>query len=325
MKAWILSSQTQGDWASSSTEVLVRSAKQLAIDVEVINPEHLHFTFSHSERFLYREGKKLSDIDYPDLVLPRLGWSSLKQGLRVCDILESIFCFRVINSTGSIGLCSDKMKQLLVFSKENIPFVETHWASPSLSTRFHFVKNNFEQSDADKVSSLKSVHENSNAYVIKTLQGSQGFGVTFHPDEFSAKAQIDCLRTLEADFILQNFIPCSKPVHDIRIFVIDRKPVAAMKRFAKEGEFRSNLHQGGHAEKIALNHLDPSLISIAEKAASGLGLYYGAVDFIQSESDMQKYFVLEVNAFPGLVGISNTTNVDIANEIWKSLRNKSKP
>lgn len=301
MKAWILSSQTQGDWASSSTEVLYRSAKRLSIDVEIVRPEHLHFVFSHEEKSLYRHGQLVPISDYPDVVLPRFGWNSLEQGLRACEMLENLFSLKVVNRSQSIVLCSDKLKQLLVFAKEKIPIVKTHWASPTLNSGFHFTAMD------------------SKEYVIKTVKGSQGYGVTFHPDIFSARAQVDCLRTLEADFILQSFVKTPEPVHDLRIFMVAGQPVAAMKRFAVDGEFRSNLHQGGNAEKIELEDLPPELVQISIQCCKALKLGYGAVDFIQSSENIKKYYVLEVNAFPGLVGISTATGVDVASKLWESL------
>lgn len=318
MKAWILSSQTQGDWVSSSTEVLCRSAKLLSIDVEIVRPEHLHFAFSHEEKSLYRNGQLVPISDYPDVVLPRFGWNSLEQGLRACEMLENLFSLKVVNNSQSIVLCSDKLKQLLVFAKEEIPIVKTHWASPTLNSGFHFTAMDSLLPLENKKQELgKKI--NLEEYVVKTLKGSQGYGVTFHPNVFSARAQVDCLRTLEADFILQSFVKTPEPVHDLRIFMVVGQPVAAMKRFAAEGEFRSNLHQGGNAEKIELGNLPPELVQISIQCCKSLSLWYGAVDFIQGSQDLKKYFVLEVNAFPGLVGISSATSVDVASKLWESL------
>ena len=42
---------------------------------------------------------------------------------------------------------------------------------------------------------------------------------------------------------------------DLRVFIVDGQIVGAMKRQAKEGEFRSNLHRGGKATVINLSPL----------------------------------------------------------------------
>ena len=56
---------------------------------------------------------------------------------------------------------------------------------------------------------------------------------------------------------------------DMRCFVIGDKVVAAMKRQAKEGEFRSNLHRGGTA---SLMRITPEERSTAVRAAQTMGL-----------------------------------------------------
>jgi ribosomal protein S6--L-glutamate ligase len=82
-----------------------------------------------------------------------------------------------------------------------------------------------------------------------------------------------------------------------------------MKRQAKEGEFRSNLHQGGSAEIITLSDEEENT---ALKATKALGLGIAGVDMLQSEKGP---LVLEVNSSPGLEGIENATKKDIAREI----------
>ena len=84
---------------------------------------------------------------------------------------------------------------------------------------------------------------------------------------------------------------------------------AAMKRQAKEGEFRSNLHRGGSATVIALSDEERAT---AIKAAKKLGLAIAGVDLLQSERGP---LVMEVNSSPGLEGIEGATGLDIAGKI----------
>ena len=82
-----------------------------------------------------------------------------------------------------------------------------------------------------------------------------------------------------------------------------------MKRQGKEGEFRSNLHQGGSGSLIKLTKEEREA---AKTAALAMGLPIAGVDMLQSERGP---LILEVNSSPGLEGIEKTTGKDIANSI----------
>ena len=103
------------------------------------------------------------------------------------------------------------------------------------------------------------------------------------------------------------------------------KVVASMKRKAKPGEFRSNVHLGGTVENYDLNEQEEES---AIKAAKVLGLSVAGVDLIQSNRGP---LVLEVNSSPGLEGIEKASGVDVADKIIEYLedehanRDKSKP
>jgi predicted ATP-grasp superfamily ATP-dependent carboligase len=82
-----------------------------------------------------------------------------------------------------------------------------------------------------------------------------------------------------------------------------------MKRQAKEGEFRSNLHRGGTASLIQLTAEERAT---AIKSAKKLGLGIAGVDLLQSNRGP---LVMEVNSSPGLEGIEGATGIDIASKI----------
>ena len=113
---------------------------------------------------------------------------------------------------------------------------------------------------------------------------------------------------LDAHILVQQFIKEAGGC-DIRCFVIGGKVIAAMKRQGAPGEFRSNLHRGGTAEQIKLS---PKERSTAIKAAKSMGLSVCGVDILQSKDGP---VVMEVNSSPGLEGIENSTNLDIAGKI----------
>ena len=79
-----------------------------------------------------------------------------------------------------------------------------------------------------------------------------------------------------------------------------------MRRTGAPGEFRSNLHRGGTAEKIRLT---PEERSTALRAAKAMGLAVAGVDLLRSNHGP---VVMEVNSSPGLEGIEKASQVDVA-------------
>ncbi|MGD9255080.1 MAG: 30S ribosomal protein S6--L-glutamate ligase, partial [Chromatiales bacterium] len=106
---------------------------------------------------------------------------------------------------------------------------------------------------------------------------------------------------------------------DIRCFVIGGKVVAAMKRQAAPGEFRSNLHRGGSAELIRIT---PEERSTAVRAARTMGLNVAGVDLLRSNHGP---VIMEVNSSPGLQGIEAATGKDVAGMIIKFINDNARP
>ena len=113
---------------------------------------------------------------------------------------------------------------------------------------------------------------------------------------------------VKANILVQEYIKEAEGA-DIRCFVIGGKVVAAMKRKAPKGEFRSNIHRGGSAE---VTRITPEERSTAVLAANIMGLNVAGVDLLRSNHGP---VVMEVNSSPGLEGIENVTGKDIAGMI----------
>ncbi|MDX1642434.1 MAG: RimK family alpha-L-glutamate ligase, partial [Balneolaceae bacterium] len=151
--------------------------------------------------------------------------------------------------------------------------------------------------------------------IVKLLEGTQGYGVVLAPTRKAAESIIEAFHSMKARVIVQEFISEAKGA-DIRAFVIGNRVIGAMKRQGKEGEFRSNLHQGGSGTLIKLNKQERE---VALTAAKAMNLTVAGVDMLQSERGP---LVLEVNSSPGLEGIEKTTGKDIASEIIKHLESQ---
>ncbi|HRW31153.1 MAG TPA: hypothetical protein P5227_14215, partial [Emcibacteraceae bacterium] len=88
--------------------------------------------------------------------------------------------------------------------------------------------------------------------------------------------------------------------------VVGKKVVGAMMRTADAEDFRSNLHAGGKAKRVALSKEEKA---IAIRSANVLGLTVAGVDLIRTETGSK---VLEVNSSPGLEGLEKTSRKNVA-------------
>jgi len=122
--------------------------------------------------------------------------------------------------------------------------------------------------------------------VVKLLESTQGKGVVLADNRKGASAIIDAFRGLNAHFLVQDFI-----------------------KEANDGDFRSNVHQGGSVKKAKLTKQERKT---AVKAAKILKLCVAGVDILRSNEGPK---ILEVNSSPGLQGIEKATGKDIAASI----------
>jgi ribosomal protein S6--L-glutamate ligase len=114
--------------------------------------------------------------------------------------------------------------------------------------------------------------------VVKLLEGTQGIGVILAETTRAASSVVEAFHGLDQNILIQKFIREDKGA-DIRALVVGRRVVAAMRRQAVAGEFRSNIHRGGKAKKI---RLPAEYRKMALAAARVLGLRVAGVDMIES-------------------------------------------
>jgi ribosomal protein S6--L-glutamate ligase len=233
-------------------------------------------------------GEELTDVN---AVIPRIGASVTFYGTAVVRQFEMRNVFTVVESQ-AIVRSRDKLRSFQILSRAGLGLPKTVFTNYS--------------KDVEKI--LKEA--GGIPVVIKLLEGTQGLGVVLADNKKAAVSVIEAFNGLKARVIVQEFIKEAKGA-DIRAFVIDGHVVGAMKRQAKEGEFRSNLHRGGHAEVIELTREEEIA---AVKAAKALGLGVAGVDMLQSDRGP---LILEVNSSPGLEGIEHATGKDIAGLILK--------
>ena len=152
--------------------------------------------------------------------------------------------------------------------------------------------------------------------IVKLLEGTHGNGVLLIDNLVTLRSIMNLFQKKHERVILQEFIAESKGA-DFRAFVVGNKVVAAMKRQAGEGEFRSNLHRGATATPLTLTQEEEAL---AVKASRSLNLEVSGVDILRSNKGP---LIMEINASPGLEGIETSTGIDIAFEIMLHLESQN--
>jgi ribosomal protein S6--L-glutamate ligase len=152
-------------------------------------------------------------------------------------------------------------------------------------------------------------------FILKIIHGRKGIGVVRADSVASLRSQIDLLREMDEEFLLQEFIPVH-PVQDIRVLVIGGHAIAAFVRtISHNDEFRSNLAAGATASTYTLND---EIRKIAEKATKALELTIAGVD-IMIDADSRP-LVIEVNLSPGLKGFINTGQEHVVDELLNFLK-----
>jgi len=240
---------------------------------------------AHRPRVIYR-GEQLTDVD---AVIPRIGASHTFYGCAVVRQFEmqKVYC---VNESQAITRSRDKLRSLQLLARSGIGLPVTGFA--------HSTKD---------VSGLIDVAGGA-PLVIKLLEGTQGIGVVLAETRKAAESVIEAFRGLDANILVQEYIKEAGGM-DIRCLVVGGKVVASMKRQAAEGEFRSNLHRGGTAERIKLT---PEERSTAVRSAKAMGLNVAGVDLLRSNHGP---VVMEVNSSPGLEGIETATGIKVADKI----------
>jgi ribosomal protein S6--L-glutamate ligase len=281
MKIAILSRST----GLYSTQRLREAALDRGHEVAVVDYLRCYMEISARKPKVLFRGEEVR----PDAVIPRIGATYTFYGAAVVLQFEMAGVF-TLNDSQAISRSRDKLRSLQLLSRAGVGLPTTSFAH---STQ-----------DIDGLLEVVG----GPPIVVKLLEGTQGLGVVLAETRKAAESVISAFRQLDANILVQEYIKEARGA-DVRAFVIGGKVVAAMKRQAAPGDFRSNLHRGGAAEVIKLT---PSERATAVRAAKTMELNVAGVDMLQSDSGPM---VLEVNSSPGLEGIETASGVDIADAI----------
>jgi len=271
---------------SYSTRRLRAAALERGHDVKVLDTLRFAIDLSGPEPDLWFRGRPLSDYD---AILPRIGRSITFFGTAVVRQFEQMDVYTP-NTANGITNARDKLRATQILSRHAIGMPATA-----------FVRNR-----ADVRPAIERV--GGAPVVIKLLDGTQGIGVILAPEVRIAETIIETLHSTNQNVLIQHFVAESRG-RDIRALVVGDRVVAAMRRVAAGDEFRSNVHRGGSVERVALT---PEFEAAAVRSAQIMGLRVAGVDMLESDDGP---LVMEVNSSPGLQGIEQATQLDVAGAI----------
>lgn len=268
-----------------STSRLVEAGRKRHHNMAVVDYLRAYMEITSTRPKVILRGNRLKY----DAVIPRIGASHTFYGTSVVRQFEMMGT-STANGSVAIEQSRDKLHSLQLLAHAGVPMPVTGFA--------HNIQ------DIDLL--LESV--GGPPVVIKLLEGTQGLGVVLAETRKAAESVIGAFRQIDANILVQEYIEESDGA-DTRVLVVGGQAVAAMRRIAPVGEFRSNLHRGGRAVPVDLTDEERQL---AIDATRVMGLGVAGVDLLQADRGP---VVLEVNSSPGLEGIETTTGINVADRI----------
>jgi ribosomal protein S6--L-glutamate ligase len=269
-----------------STQSLVNAARLRNHYVRVIDHMNCDLIIEKDKPQVYYNNQRIEKVD---AIIPRIGTTATSYGVAVLRQFQASGIFSTLEA-GPLLRARDKLSCLQILAGAGVMVPKTIFCS--------------------NLYTLPAMLDEMGTYpvVIKLASGTQGMGVILAENRNTAESIIEAFHTTKEKIIVQRFIKEAKGA-DYRAFVVDGEIVGAMKRQARPGDFRSNLHRGGTAELIRLT---PEESETAIRSAEILGLKVAGIDMLRTNNGPA---VLEVNASPGLEGIEGATQTDIAGKI----------
>lgn len=225
-----------------------------------------------------------SHMAHYDAVLDRS--LSLTASLTIGRALES-FGVRVINPTAATEVCSDKLRTTLALERAGI-------ATPKVRIAL------------DREAALEAVEAIGYPAVLKPTVGSWGRLVARLNDRDAAEAVIEHLAMLgsatQGVFYVQEHI--EKPGRDIRIFVVNHEPIAAIVRTSEH--WVTNTARGA---SVSNYRIGDEAAGLAVRSSRAVGADLVAVDLL--ECPRRGLLVNELNHSMEFRNSVKTTGVDI--------------
>jgi ribosomal protein S6--L-glutamate ligase len=269
-----------------STRRLVEAARARGMRTRILDVLACNLVLERGRPRLFVAGEELRDVA---VAVPRIGASVTAAGLAVVRQLEAQGV-PVVNGSEGIANSRDKLRALQLLAQAGVDMPRTVLAR-----------------GGGDIKELLT-HVGGLPAILKLIQGTQGVGVMIAHSEAEVDSILSTLWDLGQEILLQEFVQESRG-RDVRALVVGDRVVGAMRREARSGEFRSNLHRGGEGTAVVLA---PDYVQAAVSAARVLSLEVAGVDLLEAQSGPK---VMEVNSSPGFEGLERATGLDIAGAI----------
>ncbi|MBT9172312.1 MAG: Alpha-aminoadipate--LysW ligase LysX [Syntrophomonadaceae bacterium] len=257
-----------------------RAAVQKGVHLSVLHPRQLILKIRREKLYL------LDTYMRPVQVDAMINWAPCPEFLEIeqaCRILRIPF----VNSTEAVRRARNKMLTSLILCEHDLPQPETAFvneAHPALPL-------------------LLPV-----PLVFKPKSGTTGQGAKKIETAHEYRTLL-MHRQVRQDLYLQSYVPNGG--WDLRVVVIGRSVLGAIKKTARQGEWRTHVAYGGKVEPC---QLESELEQLALRVAEVLGLSITGLDIMIDKTN-ESYQILEANAVPGLKIFEEATGISVAQAI----------
>ncbi len=279
----------------SETTKLIISEAEKVFDVSVVPINDISLSISDNTVGFSNENININDFDY---IYTKIDGLRKDFGFQIVNLLDGFDVLKPYNSA-TVLVAHDKFLTSVVLAQHGINVPNTYLVK-SMNRLNELVKD------------LKF------PVMMKLMSGSGGSGIMYVESKEVMEGIFESMEVLNQKVLIQEFVP--NPGEDIRVLVAGNEIIGAYKRVAKEGEKRANVKLGGKAVKYDIND---EIKDIALRTAKAIRADICAVDILESKN---AYYVIEVNINPGIKGMMEATETNIAkrlvDHILKKIENK---
>ncbi|MDO8964384.1 MAG: RimK family alpha-L-glutamate ligase [Coriobacteriia bacterium] len=277
------------DKTSYSKGRFEHEAPALGMSMRFLHPQHFDLLVdSKAPRTYYRN----RPLQMPAAFVARTGSETTPFARAIIKQMEATAGVEVINTHDSIVRARDKLLAHQLLAEAGIPFPRTVLAR--------------QPSDVSKMVRLVG----GPPVILKLISGTHGKGVMLGRDLESIESTLETVWALNETLLIQEFVAEAAGT-DIRVIVVGGKALGAMRRRAKLGHFRANVHQGAAVEEYPM---DERMEWLALRATEVMGLDISGVDLVEGPDG---YSVIEVNSGPGFEGFEKATGINVAAEMLR--------
>ena len=274
---WLLTHRSHPQTLQSVMKIMNRFYEKEFTDVQVVYEEDTIMEMGIDGLQLYINGNKL--VDVPKIVFVRIDSSFMDINYQVTLLKHlKLMGAEIVNDISCIENAINKVLQFQVLAKYGIPVPKTF----TYSTKH-----------------LENVHHNtvksslSFPIIVKSVNGNCGNKVFMMHSPLSLKEMSGVLQH-NVPYLFQEYIQESHG-RDMRVIVIQGKPVFTMIRYSNSEFVQANLSQGGSGEVVTGKY--PEAEELACKIADVLKMDIVGVDLLFCQDG--SYVCCEVNNNPG--------------------------